>query len=108
MPPYEATDSSVSYGACFHDFGLKSGNEKVVCDNIAYKAQTYQKMYESISFNQKPAQYFWYKIIMHPHEATDSSVSYGACFHGYILKSVNEEVVCGNIGYKDQTHQKIV
>ena len=43
IQPHEATDSSVSSGACFNDYVLKSGNEKVVCENIGYKAQTLYK-----------------------------------------------------------------
>ena len=39
--PDEATDLSVSSGTCFHDFVLKSGNEKVVRENICCKAQTH-------------------------------------------------------------------
>ena len=47
-----------------------------------------------IFVNQKSKMLFWFKIIIHPHEATDSSVSSGACFHDYILKSGNENTVC--------------
>ena len=46
----------------------------------------------------------WYKIIVHPDEATDSLVSSGACFHDFVLKSLSEKVVCENIGCKVQTH----
>ena len=49
---------------------------------------------------------FGHKIIIHSHEATDSSVSSGACFHDCILISENETVVCNGIGYKAQTHRK--
>ena len=81
--PHEATDSSVSSGACFYDYILKYGNEKVVCENYVCKAQTYLKRYEQIFIHKKTSVYFWYKIILH-HGATDSSVCSGACFHDYI------------------------
>ena len=61
-------------------------------------------MYEKITQDHNIALYFWYKIIIHPHEETDSSVPSGVCSHDYILKSGNEEVVCNNIGRIVQTH----
>ena len=45
-------------------------------------------------FLTRRMQCFFYKIIIHPHEATDSSVFSGACFHDCILISENEMVVC--------------
>ena len=54
--------------------------------------------------NHKTEVYFWYKIIIHPHKATDSSMSSGACFHDFVLESGNEKVFCNNIGCKAQTH----
>ena len=61
-------------------------------------------MYEWIILEQKTNHYFWYKTILHPHEATDSSVSSGGCFHDYSLKSGNENVVCENIGCESQRY----
>ena len=104
--PHEATDSSLSSGACFHKYIWKSRNEKVVCHNISFEAQTLQKRYELIPLSHKTALYFWLNIIINPHEDTDSSVSSGACFHDYIWKSRNEKVVCDNISFEAQTLQK--
>ena len=64
-----------------------------------------RKMYEYMPLNHVTAQCFWYKIIIHTDEATDSSVSSGACFYHYILKSGNVKVVCDDIGFKAQKHQ---
>ena len=67
------------------------------------KLKRIRKRYELILPDQKTAQYFWYMIIIHSNEASDSSVSSGAYFHSYILKSGNEKVVCENIGCEAQT-----
>ena len=74
----------MSFGACFHDYILKSGYEKVLCNDIGCEAQTHQKRYELISIHQEASLLFWYKIIIHSDEAKDSSVSSGACFHDFL------------------------
>ena len=51
---------------------------------LVAKLKIIRKRYESIPFNQETALYFWYKIIIHPDEATDSSVYSWACFHYFL------------------------
>ena len=67
-------------------------------------SKSLEKRYELILLDQETALYFWYKIIVCPDDATDSSVYSGACFHYFLLKCCFEKGVCENIGLEAQNH----
>ena len=64
---------------------LRSQYAKILVEEL----KIIRKRYESIPLNQETALYFWYKIIIHPDEATDSSVYSGACFHYFLSKCIS-------------------
>ena len=69
-------------------------------------SKSLEKRYEMILLDQETALYFWYKVIIHPDEATDSSVSSRASFHDFLYQCCFEEEVCKNIGCEAETHQE--
>ena len=73
---------------------------------LVSKLKIIRKRYEFIPLDQETALYFWYKIIIHPDEATDSSVYSRACFHDFLYTCCFEEVVCENIGCAAQIIRK--
>ena len=102
--PHEATVISVPWGL-FSWFHLKIWKlEGCMWKYRWQNSNTLEKEINIFLSTSRLLCLFLYKIFINPHEATDSSVSSGACFHDYILKSGNEKVVCKNMGCKAQTH----
>ena len=69
-----------------------------------YWLRSSKSRYKSISLDQETALYFWYMIVIHPDEATDSSVFSWACFNDLVLKCSFEKVVYENNCCEAQNH----